>query len=168
MFSCEFCEILKNTSFYKTPPVAASVNTESCRPGEKNFFLEWKRTASACSWQTWGSFQVNLVYSNFLSSLSFLSHCVCLYVLYSVKAWTHLIDGQCKKRYDQLVVYSSQRMTSMIRKMNGCQKSLFSVYKCMSANFFHTPSFGSHTDLFNHIVIITKGYYLGQLIFLKL
>ena len=25
VFSCEFCEISKNTSFYKTPPVAASV-----------------------------------------------------------------------------------------------------------------------------------------------
>ena len=24
-FSCEFCKILKNTFFYKTPPVAASV-----------------------------------------------------------------------------------------------------------------------------------------------
>ena len=25
MFSCEFCEIFKNTFFYRTPPVAASV-----------------------------------------------------------------------------------------------------------------------------------------------
>ena len=26
VFSCEFCEIFKNTFFYKTPPVAVSVN----------------------------------------------------------------------------------------------------------------------------------------------
>ena len=26
LFSCEFCEIFKNTFFHKTPPVAASVN----------------------------------------------------------------------------------------------------------------------------------------------
>ena len=26
MFSCEFCEISKNTFSYRTPPVAASVN----------------------------------------------------------------------------------------------------------------------------------------------
>ena len=25
VFSCEFCEIFKNTRFYRTPPVAASV-----------------------------------------------------------------------------------------------------------------------------------------------
>ena len=25
VFSCEFCEIFKNTFFYRTPPVAASV-----------------------------------------------------------------------------------------------------------------------------------------------
>ena len=28
MFSCEFCEISKNTFFYRTPPVAASVSWE--------------------------------------------------------------------------------------------------------------------------------------------
>ena len=28
VFSCEFCEISKNTFFYKTPPVAASVSFE--------------------------------------------------------------------------------------------------------------------------------------------
>ena len=27
VFSCEFCEISKNTFFYRTPPVAASVDT---------------------------------------------------------------------------------------------------------------------------------------------
>ena len=29
MFSCEFCEISKNTVFYRTPPVAASVSWEN-------------------------------------------------------------------------------------------------------------------------------------------
>ena len=29
VFSCEFCEIFKNTFFYKTPPVAASVAEEN-------------------------------------------------------------------------------------------------------------------------------------------
>ena len=27
MFSCEFCEIFKNTFFYRTPPVAPSANS---------------------------------------------------------------------------------------------------------------------------------------------
>ena len=29
IFSCEFCEISKNTFFYRTPPVAASSNSET-------------------------------------------------------------------------------------------------------------------------------------------
>ena len=35
LFSCEFCEISKNTFFYRTPPVAASVKTVP----EKHLFL---------------------------------------------------------------------------------------------------------------------------------
>ena len=29
VFSCEFCEIFKNTFFYRTPPVTASISTSS-------------------------------------------------------------------------------------------------------------------------------------------
>ena len=32
VFSCEFCEIFKNTSFYRTPPMAASVSGEKRTP----------------------------------------------------------------------------------------------------------------------------------------
>ena len=42
MLSCEFCEISKNTFFYRTPPVAASVYTKNLRyqliPSRYNFY----------------------------------------------------------------------------------------------------------------------------------
>ena len=37
MFSCEFCEIFKNTFFHKTPPVAAFAANEICFPNNTCF-----------------------------------------------------------------------------------------------------------------------------------
>ena len=49
MFSCEFCEISKNTFFYRTPPVAASAfwpywtATPIIKEEDHLFYLLWKR-----------------------------------------------------------------------------------------------------------------------------
>ena len=37
VFSCEFCEIFKNTFFYRTPPVAASVSLRKMNPLSAQF-----------------------------------------------------------------------------------------------------------------------------------
>ena len=43
MFSCEYCEIFKNTFFYKTPPVAASENFFHFQSGHAYGYYTYKR-----------------------------------------------------------------------------------------------------------------------------
>ena len=60
MFSCEFCEISQNTSFYRTPPVAASITYD-------NTALTWRKgrwillSAQTVSWSIVYS-MVSLIY----------------------------------------------------------------------------------------------------------
>ena len=44
MFSCEFCEISKNTFLHRTPLVAASVSTYPAVQVISNLFLNWWNT----------------------------------------------------------------------------------------------------------------------------
>ena len=48
MFSCEICEIFKNTYFYRTPPVAASESKEIKQIGTGSENLD------VCFWEIFG------------------------------------------------------------------------------------------------------------------
>ena len=61
MFSCEFCEISKNTFFYRTPPVAASEYLKECS-GQYSVFLKIEsaklrglrgKVSYVSAWVTW-------------------------------------------------------------------------------------------------------------------
>ena len=47
MFSCEFCEISKNTFFHRTPLLAASVNGRAWIIGQARFEDYWRQEQSA-------------------------------------------------------------------------------------------------------------------------
>ena len=56
VFSCEICKIFKNTSFYRTPPVAASVKRDSNTGvylwNLRNFWghFFWQNNSGSCFW----------------------------------------------------------------------------------------------------------------------
>ena len=57
MFSCEFCEVFKNTCFYGTPTVAASTHLSKLTPNS-NVFLKFKTHQRALPWMSNGIMQM--------------------------------------------------------------------------------------------------------------